>query len=475
VRSPSDWCNTFVALDTPLNQRQVDVLRWIADRCPAGHWADFTYKTTAKALEWRGLIVISRQGGRWEASILPAGTHYLETGNYPSGHRLHRVRPARTPTVSLKIPQPRRGPRPPVAEVKPTHQLVKDIIDAGGVLERNLADETHSYKHLVAIINSRQFAPDDQQVIINDWVRPGRIVLRLSNILWDWKTGPIPQRLGKLHPVAAQLRTEQRFDGISTSTRSRAYRLVHALALEAEARGHKVRTSKRPGPYGYGEQIGGIVGCVVFDVGRIHCAMSLTESQDRVPHIATDKELARAKRDTWYNVPTHDYVKSGRLNITLATDSGYNSKVTWKDTEKIQLESRLCDVIPLFECWAAFDAERKEAERQSQIAAQERRRHEDEVAVEEYTQRVLADQLVADLNAWECAGRLRQYLAALETRAGEIADEEDRSAAAEWLEWCQNYIAKQDPLTRPIRMPMVKAPDYRQLQDVRRSLGFGYW
>jgi hypothetical protein len=72
-----------VALDAPLNQRQIDVLRWISEGCPEGRWIDFTYKTTAAALEWRGLVTVSKRGGAWTASILPAGTHYLKRPRSP--------------------------------------------------------------------------------------------------------------------------------------------------------------------------------------------------------------------------------------------------------------------------------------------------------------------------------------------------------------------------------------------------------
>lgn len=465
-----------MALDASLNQRQIDVLRWIGEGCPADTWTNFTYKTTAAALEWRGLITVSKRGGIWTAAILPAGTHYLATGNYPAGHRLHRVRPPR-PTVTPVV-SPRRAPQPSSpAAIKPTYQLVKDIVDAGGVLERDLTDDGTNYKHLVAIINGRQIAPDDQQVLVNDWAKPGYLVLRLSGVMRDWKSGALPERVSKWHPVVAELRADNRFDNISASLRPRVYRLLHALAREGEARGHKLRASKRPSQYGYGEQVGGIVGVIVFDVDGIRCALSLSEPQDRVPHVATETELAKSKRDTWYRIPTHDYVKSGRLHITLATDSGYSSKVGWQDTAKLRLESRLCDVIPIFERWAAIDAERKEAERQRQIEARERREREDELAHHEYVQHALGERLVADLNAWELTGRLRRYLVEMAEHIQDITDDDERGAAIEWMEWCKHYAAERDPFTRPIQQPKVRPPGYAELQEVRNRLGFGsgFW
>ncbi len=462
-----------MALDALLNQRQIDVLRWISEGCQEGWWPDHTYKTTAAALEWRGLITVSKRGGVWTASLLPAGMQYLATGNYPPGHKLHRVRPTPLPTAQVAVAKPSQQPKSAApAALKPTHQLVTDIVDAGGVLERNVTDDNANYKHLVSIINRRQMAPNSQQVILNEWLKPAHVVLRLSGVTRDWKSGSLPERISKWHTVVAELRIDKRLENLSASLRPRAFRLLHALAREADARGHGVRVSKPPSRYGYGEQTGGIAGCVVFEVHGVRCALAVSEPQDRVLHVATATELEKVKRDTWYHIPTHDYVKSGRLQLTLATDSGYSSKIVWKDTEKLRLESRLCDVMPAFERWATIEAERKEAEQRRQIAAREQRERENEIAIEQYRQQALADRLVADLNLWELAGRLRAYLAVQRVRVEAMTDPVQRVSAAAWLDWCETYTAEHDPTTKSISMPTVRPPGYGELAEVRERLGF---
>jgi hypothetical protein len=159
--------------------------------------------------------------------------------------------------------------------------------------------------------------------------------------------------------------------------------------------------------------------------------------------------------------------------MTVATDSGYNAKMGWEDRSKLVLESRLCDVLPLFERWAALHAERKEAERVRQIADQERRARGDELAHEAYVQHALGERLIADLGAWELAGRLREYLAALRRRVATMSAANERTAAAEWLEWCDRYVARLDPETQPIHQPKIKPPDYNDLREFRQRLGFG--
>ncbi|MEV6140624.1 hypothetical protein AB0L63_32220 [Nocardia sp. NPDC051990] len=38
------------------------------------------YKLTANALEWRGLVVVSKKKGIWRAEITEVGRHYLQYG-----------------------------------------------------------------------------------------------------------------------------------------------------------------------------------------------------------------------------------------------------------------------------------------------------------------------------------------------------------------------------------------------------------
>lgn len=244
-----------MALNTPLNDRQIEVLRWIGDGCPDGRWADFTFKTTANALASRRLVTVSKRGGVWSAAILPAGSHYLANSQYPAGHwdkrRLDRVIPVRPAVVAqrpvVSLPDGAISARPkksPPDGLTPTRKLVKDIVDAGGILEIDTTDDKTSYRSLVGIINRRGMAPEGQEVVLIE-PRYDRVILRLSSVS-DWKTGPAgdviaAERIGRWHPAVATLRNDKRLDSIQKELRERAFRLLHALAREAEARGYAAR------------------------------------------------------------------------------------------------------------------------------------------------------------------------------------------------------------------------------------------
>jgi hypothetical protein len=292
-----------VALTAPLNERQVHVLRWIGDGCPDGRWTDSTFKTTATALASRRLVAVSKRGGAWSAAILPAGEHYLTNSAYPQGHwgrgpsgqrdavgaAVHVPEVARHPIAD---PPGNAGPpaakkRSPADALTPTRKLLKQIVDAGGILEIDARDDPTNYRSLVGIINRRGMAPDGQEVLVVPGTSYHHMVFRLSSVS-DWQTDSPPEvvaadRIGRWHPAVAKLRDEKRLDSIGKELRGRAFRLLHALAREGEARGYGVRAVvlNRRG-YGHGSKLSGEM---IFTVDDIECSVSIWQPNDRVDHV----------------------------------------------------------------------------------------------------------------------------------------------------------------------------------------------
>lgn len=478
-----------MALDNPLNQRQLDVLKWINDGCPDGRWTDYTFKTTAQSLASRRLVTVSKRGGTWKAAILPAGEHYLATRAYPTGHWTppRRTAPGRVQEAKNWIvpsqPVMRAPKKSPAIRTSsddggltPTRKLVQDIVDAGGVLEVDTTDDGRSFTSLVGIINCRGMAPDGQEVVLTR-ARHNRVIMRLSEVS-DWKTDPpaktlAAERIGRWHPIVAALRKDGRLDSISRDLRSKASRLLHALAREAEARGYKVRAPER-NRHGYIEDRTRLTGDLIIVMPEIECSVKIVQPTDRVPHTPTADELERQRKYNNWPPPQYDYVPANRLNMTIDTSSRYASKITWKETKTLKLEQRLSDVFITIERWAVVHAEETEAARLAEIAKRKRQEQQDELAREAYVQDALGQRLLADVEAWATAARLREFLVVMAERVERIGDSEERTAAEEWLDWCRKYAVEQDPLFRPIRRPRVKPPGYSELQEFRSRLGFGW-
>jgi hypothetical protein len=96
-----------------------------------------------------------------ERGDIPAGVHYLDHGEYPPGHwdKRRRGQPvalhvaACTPMVAPRCPVAGERPtterpakKPPTDELTPTRKLLKDIVDAGGILEIDTRDDKASYR-----------------------------------------------------------------------------------------------------------------------------------------------------------------------------------------------------------------------------------------------------------------------------------------------------------------------------------------
>lgn len=125
-----------------LTERQIGVLRWIADGCPERSWPDETHKHTARALQSRGLAEVGRIRKIWTATITEAGRYYLAHGAYeprrvfeadrfvgkrPSGRtRQTNPGPGDPPLDATASAMRRIAHRPKPTEVKQTRREIKE-------------------------------------------------------------------------------------------------------------------------------------------------------------------------------------------------------------------------------------------------------------------------------------------------------------------------------------------------------------
>jgi hypothetical protein len=91
-------------MNRPVNDMQLEVLRWVADGADRDNPPNDTFKKSASALKDRKLIKVSKRNGKWRATITELGTYYLEHGRYPQ--------PNRAPSNRRRnqLPKPRTAP-----------------------------------------------------------------------------------------------------------------------------------------------------------------------------------------------------------------------------------------------------------------------------------------------------------------------------------------------------------------------------
>ncbi|MGD3110877.1 hypothetical protein [Streptomyces sp. YGL11-2] len=246
------------AAKAQLNDRQMEVLRWIAGGCPAGTWGkdDFSYKTSAQALQNRGLVKVSKRGGGWSAESTVAGRHYLEHGTYPfstagrernprnpeAGARSTAVRPdppqVPAPGTSLAaeneastVPPPKRAS----GQWKKTlgEQLLEDLLAAGGslVVKQEYGSGGPNWPARIRSAQRCGKLPEGKE-LVHGW-RAGGHEIALQDIP-AWKLAvpdpvPVPERLHRPHAIVTALRNGEPATGLSKPVRPRMLRLLQAI------------------------------------------------------------------------------------------------------------------------------------------------------------------------------------------------------------------------------------------------------
>jgi hypothetical protein len=273
-----------------VNQRQLAVLRWIIDGCPDGVMTDVTYKTTAVALRNRRLVTISKKQGVWKAEATAAGKHFAEHGSYPENHWPNRTPKPGTststaPRTTLGAPPtplaPTAARRDRITGKRLVDQMLADLAAAGA---EGLAIEERDRGRFENLIRSAERygkIPSGRLLRIErDEAR--RPVLRfIDQPAWKPERStniPVPDRLTRPHPTTKALRDNRQLHHMRADVRSRALRLLDALAKEAERRGHRVSTPALEPGRGSGKEH------LKITVTGHSYAVSIDELNDRVPH-----------------------------------------------------------------------------------------------------------------------------------------------------------------------------------------------
>ncbi|WP_072691538.1 hypothetical protein [Rhodococcus marinonascens] len=488
----------MVALDTPLNTRQLEVLGWVGEECPAREWPDSTYKTVAIALQNRRLIAISKKGGLWSASILDAGRHYLDHGTYPHGHLKPKKRsgaPNQAPNASRDrqairpaarnqspTPTPVQTPgsgephAPTSPKLTPTRQLLRDVAEAGGTLTRNVKGDNTPYAVRVSTINRRGMPPDGQRLVMETGATYYEKIFRLEDRP-VWRTMPPREvvdapRIGRWHPAVTEIRDDGRSTRFGTEVRARALRILHAIATEAAARGHQVSAPAKNAPRGNGYYAHKETGQLIINIRSHRFFVSLHQLDDYTPHTPTPKELEKQRKWEWSRPPRWDITPGRRLRLRVYGDllRGWDKKWADSKTLRVRVEDHLADAIQIIEDAVDREEARKAAELRA-FEEENRRREAAEQLIEgRHAENMRAEALDLQLADWQHVTARRQYLAAMAARIDTITDEPARESATEWLHWCERHVDSRDLLHRPLAMPARRPPTWEEHSSLLREI-----
>lgn len=465
---------------SPLNDRQLALLTRIGDGSDPVTSDSPELAVTARALKGRGLIIMPKKDGKWQAEITDAGRFYLEHGHHPdrpepvqrkqrSAHPEQRTRPAPPPqkqaaAASATKPATKRAakpPRPSPAEVGAA--LIAEVQQAGRFLRiPNPSEEERSLPQGVrrsAAVCARGVPPEVQ--------RPGE-----GGLL----PGSAPGVRGGRHrvepdPAGAQP-GDQRCRGrdrrchcgpqtfeISEEVLPRVLSLLRLLAEQALARHGEITVSKKrkqPRP-------------LLTVHGRTY-EVGFRERQKQVRYVP--KQPGRRTYDWQRVTPAHRFEPSGELELLISQHSsyGYHSygwKKEWADTAKQPLEEQISSIFRALKARAEEqerarlereaeqrrlreERERQEAERRRlEAEREERERREWKSAVSAASVKavhaVRAEHFGTALEQWKVAGEIRAFCVALDEAAATSDNGVEAERLREWSAWGKAEADRLDP------------------------------
>lgn len=455
---------------TPPTELQLEVLRWIADGCPAGVMADPKYKVSAYALERRNLARVKRRKNPWTAEITEAGKQLCAKGgaasmaaDKPDTSASGALQTSEVmPGASRPTSQPMRIPvGVPAAPAKSATQKMMDRLVVEHVIEFTNA-ETGRYRQLVTVARRKKLFPDDMELVLDtNWNKPCTVALRRRP---EWQLvalAPVivPAAIRPPHDVVAKLK-QQRTDrlGMDNLRWNWTQRIVQGLVVEAERRGYGVAAVPMPEPDYYGRVSHGerMSGHLKVSIGEDDVQLCFSQAKERVPHQLTASELRRQAKG--YSVPTEELVKTSFLTIRLLGLEPPFWQSEWTENDATRADSLLPRIIQEIELRAARAVEvRIERQRRD-----DEKRRQWELARERAICRLNEDHrasvLLDQAERFQRVQLLGDYIAAMRSHIGSM-NPVDAAAATDWLHWAQTHARTINPLLGEIRMPKDPKPD----------------
>lgn len=452
-------------MNRPVNDRQLEVLQWIADGCPTGRWSEDNnvHKISAAALRSRGLATVTGHGRTWTAAITEAGMHYLKHGGYPPSDEPPTAVVSGDPPArpSRAKPAPDKGAPETLAEAK---VLIEQLQKQG---QLTVSDPNASmrarYRRVLHACRVQDLVPDGRELRFTGR-SSGDIVIMLSasspaeTTNWDRIRTTARTVTTNVETLRSALETTAILSTVSAALRPRAIGVVLSLAEELRTHDLKLGANvklKKPRLF--------------VQVGTRRRNLELTELLDEVPHVLTDAEQRELRRSPWKQFPKFDNVLSGRLHLKIERDGSHEVHLdhrsyryernsdTWSDETKRPLETRVREVARAIKKGVVDDTETEERQKRERTEAREA--YEREKAAERQAWEAIRDRarskallvqretiFARSFENWQGARELREFADQLEAAAIAKGLLAERPRLEQWLEWARTRADWLDPI-----------------------------
>ncbi|MBX7269553.1 hypothetical protein KIF24_28455 [Micromonospora sp. Llam7] len=361
----------MVDIAAPLKSHQVEVLRWVEAGCPDADMPGDGAKHTARALQGRRLVTVSRRDGRWSAALTERGRYYLDNGRYPvvTGTAIATARTL--PENSSTQPASGGGGRQPTTRpsvIQEATALIERLQTNGGtvVVSDPDTDKRASYRRAIHAAKQHKLVP-----VGCDLRRTGRntgdLVIRLYSAAQpydtDWNRLRLNQGDIRIPPPADYSALEQDPTNLQVAPESipRVIGLLHTLDHAGADRKCRVgvdRTTKNPKPF--------------LKFGSARRSLDIFEEHDQVPHVLTADERRTRRLRPWADIPEFDKVATGRLRLEVRKSQS-GQRLAWRDTATKSLKQQavriVADIIKAIKEQEQISAAFRQREKERQAAA----------------------------------------------------------------------------------------------------------
>ncbi|WP_229860815.1 hypothetical protein [Streptomyces litmocidini] len=350
-----------------------------------------------------------------------------------------------------------------------TEELLQELAEADGIVVKSgSGPDLEKWPSRVAAARRSGKVPETKE-LYGGWCRGGYEIKLVDIPAWRLtvlEPVPVPSRLTRPHTVVRAMQKEQQPLGLTKPVQGRALRLIQALITATENAGHSSAAGhtgsappshrrRRASPHFTITAQGQTVEFLVL------------QEQDRTEHVATEKELAEAKKNSWIKIPRFDYTPSERLRFVLNGGQPHRAS-EWSDAPGRSLEDQLAEIAQE----VTLRGEAAERKRLDEIEAARQKRIRWEAAMEEariqYAEAYRFRHFEAQEAAWRHATELAEYVSAVRTRVEAMPPGQTRTEAETWIAWAATRVERLDPLNTPPRLPHIPEP---RADDLRPFLG----
>jgi hypothetical protein len=420
-----------------LSEKQVELLRWISDGCPASRPGGEYYRISAAALRSRGLVTTSGRGDSWSAEVTPAGRDYLASADGPN------------------------PPKPRQPNILVTEQLVSAVIEAGGSVTlprlmsfdpdyvdyENRARLAERHGKVPAGKRLRVEYPSGDEIRIDLVDDPASVGQRAGPV-------PVPATIGTYHRVVKEFKERSERHEVSRAALPRVLRIMQGLVAEAERRGYTVELAPEPQArdgYGLRNWTGPNDGHLVLSTRGVTVRLRVCE--EGIPSRAYWTRRYRyfdSRSRTWKlpSLAEFEAKATGCLVIEFVNAYWSDGQVhRWSDGKAWMLEDKLAEVLHGVEVLAADHEERRQRAALQAAERQRERKAEADQARKRHAYQQQADVLAEQVSRWRTSEEIRTYC-----RAAEAAHPADPDTA-DWIRWARAHADAIDPLRTAPRGP----------------------